>query len=262
MGLSDPPMTMLYDAEDEDEGDPVGFDPVLATSWFVSTPLAAPTPPVVSGYGYDPVLSAWSIGSSSQPTPPPTPSGYGYDPVLSAWWVTAPEGSTPPPTPSAFGFDPVLASWWVNGEYAYVPPVVYPLNLLAAIRAYVLTLPVTAQLTGGFRTNLAKRGGVTPYAVIRIESTSLEATSEDRDRMRVNVRLSVYDPDLDKATELGETLADEIEKASYRWKRGLSGYPQDRGRVPSIEKVRSPGGAIDLACLTARMEFHTTRDKF
>ena len=175
-------------------------------------------------------------------------------------------GSSPQPGEGGIYWAP---SYFTPGFFSpsYFPgdpdavPEVLPINLLAAIREYALTLPVVERLTGGLRTGIAKRGGVTPYAVMRVEGTSLEGTTADRDRLRVNLRISVYDPDMDEASELGEELADELTKVSFRWKRGVSGFPQDRGRVPSVEAVRAPGGSLDLACMTLRFEIHTTREK-
>jgi len=204
----------------------------------------------------DPVLSAWSFGPGPV-TPAPESGPGGFDPIF-AWHFGKP-AATPQPPDLAGGFDPILA--WFYGPPPAGPEPVLPINLLAAIREYALTLPVVGRLTGGFRTGIARRGGVTPYAVMRVEGTSLEGTTADRDRLRVNLRISVYDPDLDEASELGEELADELLKVSFRWKRGVSGFPQDRGRVPSVEAVRAPGGSLDLACMTLRFEIHTTREK-
>lgn len=145
MGLSDPPMTMLYDAED-DEGDPVGFCPILSNPWLVSASASPTPPPVVSGYGFCPILTSPWLVSAAPASPPPAPAGYGFDPVLSnPWLITALAGSTPPPpTPTGVSFDPIFNPWWVNGGYVYVPPIILPGDFYEALHAHLvstLTVP-------------------------------------------------------------------------------------------------------------------------
>jgi len=153
-----------------------------------------------------------------------------------AWYYYAAGGAAPGPNPTA------------------------P-DLLAAIRDRVMSLPVYADLPGDFRSDKAKRGGVTPYAVLKEESSSPTIYPTGVDVHRVTLRLSVYDTTMDASNALGKRMAEAVAGSSYQWIGGVSGRPVSQGPVNSVESAASPGGQANLYCYTARFLIHTARPK-
>lgn len=168
------------------------------------------------------------------------------------------------PTPNPGGGGPADdEAWWFYEDDDTPSPDPDPTapDLLAAIRDRVISLPVYADLTGDFRSDKAKRGGTTPYAIIREESSSPSMFTDGLDVHRVTLRLSVYDTTMDASNAIGKRVAEAVAGSSYRWVGGVSGVPVSQGGTNVREVVSAPGGSADLYSFTARFMVHTARPK-